>query len=59
MADTPCFTDHFLIAMPSMLDPGFGGSVVYQCEHTEDGALGVIINKPTDRTMGTLFGRID
>lgn len=50
---------HFLIAMPLMLDPVFGGSVVYLCEHNADGALGVIINKPTDMTMDTLFERID
>lgn len=53
------FADHFLIAMPSMHDPVFGGSVVYLCEHNADGALGVIINKPTDMTMDTLFERID
>ena len=53
------FVGHFLIAMPSMTDPVFGGSVVYLCEHTADGALGVIINKPTDMTMETLFKRID
>jgi len=53
------FADHFLIAMPSILDPIFGGSVVYLCEHNADGALGLIINKPTDMTMDTLFERID
>ena len=47
--------DHFLIAMPSMLDPVFGGTVVYLCEHNADGALGVIINKATDMTMEVLF----
>jgi putative transcriptional regulator len=51
--------DHFLIAMPSMLDPIFGGTVVYLCEHNADGALGVIINKATDMTMDVLFERID
>lgn len=51
--------NHFLIAMPSMLDPIFGGTVVYVCEHNADGALGVIINKPTDMTMNVLFDRID
>src|SRR4051812_29538081 len=51
--------DHFLIAMPSMLDPVFGGTVVYLCEHNENGALGVIINKPTDMTMEVLFDRVD
>ena len=51
-------TNHFLIAMPSMLDPIFGGSVVYLCEHNKNGALGVVINKPTDMTMDVLFDRI-
>ena len=51
--------NHFLIAMPSMLDPMFGGTVIYLCEHNADGALGVIINKPTDMTMEVLFERID
>lgn len=51
--------NHFLIAMPSMPDPIFGGSVVYLCEHNANGALGVIINKPTDMTMDVLFDRID
>lgn len=50
---------HFLIAMPSVLDPMFGGSVVYLCEHNESGALGVVINKPTDMTMQALFEHID
>jgi len=51
--------DHFLIAMPSMLDPVFGGTVVYICEHHEGGALGMIINRPTDMTMDVLFERLD
>jgi putative transcriptional regulator len=54
-----CLANHFLIAMPSMLDPVFGGALVYVCEHNADGALGVIINKPTDMTMSTLLERID
>jgi putative transcriptional regulator len=51
--------NHFLIAMPTMLDPVFGGTVVFLCEHNADGALGVIINKPTDMTMNSLLERID
>ena len=60
-ADSPSLnlTNHFLIAMPSMLDPVFGGTVVYLCEHNANGALGVVINKPTDMTMQVLFDRID
>ena len=52
-------SNHFLIAMPSMLDPIFGGTVVYLCEHNERGALGMVINKPTDITMSDLFSRLD
>lgn len=51
--------NHFLIAMPSMNDPVFGGTVVYICEHNDKGVLGVVINKPTDMTMEVLFDRID
>jgi putative transcriptional regulator len=51
--------NHFLIAMPSMSDPIFGGTVVYICEHNEKGVLGVVINKATDMTMDVLFDRID
>jgi putative transcriptional regulator len=51
--------NHFLIAMPSMNDPIFGGTVVYICEHNDKGVLGVVINKPTDMTMDVLFDRID
>jgi putative transcriptional regulator len=42
-----------------MQDPIFGGTVVYVCEHNENGVLGVVINKPTDMTMEVLFERID
>jgi putative transcriptional regulator len=58
-ADELNLANHFLIAMPSMLDPVFGGTVIYLCEHNSSGALGVIINKPTDMTMDVLFDRID
>lgn len=40
---------HFLIAMPSLDDPQFKRSVVYICEHTEEGAMGLVINKPVDQ----------
>lgn len=36
-----------LIAMPGMSDPRFEKSVVYMCSHSDDGAMGLIINKPT------------
>ena len=41
-------TGQLLIAMPDMGDPRFAASVVFICRHDEDGAMGVIINKPLD-----------
>ncbi len=52
-------TNNFLIAMPSMLDTVFGGTVVYLCEHNANGAFGVVINKPTNMTTQVLFDRIN
>lgn len=50
---------HFLIAMPGLQDGVFGRSVVYVCEHSERGALGLVINKPAELDLQTLFHRID
>ncbi len=52
-------TNHFLIAMPGMDDGTFARSVVYVCEHSERGALGLIINKPGGINLADLFERVD
>jgi putative transcriptional regulator len=52
-------TNQFLIAMPGMADQTFAGSVVYLCEHNERGALGLVINKPIDITLRSLFQKVD
>jgi putative transcriptional regulator len=52
-------TNHFLIAMPGLEDAIFSKSVVYVCEHTPHGALGLVINKPADMSMAALFGKVD
>lgn len=52
-------TNHFLIAMPGMRDELFGKSVVFMCEHSERGALGLIINKPSDITLPDLFDKVE
>jgi putative transcriptional regulator len=52
-------TNQFLIAMPGMGDDTFSGAVVYLCEHTEKGALGLVINKPIDITLGNLFEKVE
>ena len=51
-------TNQFLIAMPGMDDGHFAGAVVYLCEHTADGALGLVINKPVDITLRQLFDKV-
>ena len=52
-------TNHFLIAMPAMTDPNFSRTLTYICEHNDQGALGVVINRPLDMMLSTLFERID
>jgi len=52
-------THQFLIAMPGMVDPNFAGSVVYVCEHSDKGALGLVINRPSDITLEGLFDRVE
>jgi len=52
-------TNQFLIAMPGMADTMFSGAVVYVCDHSERGALGLVINRPTELDLQTLFSRVD
>ena len=48
---------HFLIAMPAMTDPNFSRTLTYVCEHNAEGAIGIIINRPMDMTLASLFDR--
>jgi putative transcriptional regulator len=52
-------THHFLIAMPGLEDAIFSRSVVYVCEHSPRGAMGLVINKPADMRMDALFQKVD
>ncbi len=52
-------TNQFLIAMPGMDDENFAGAVIYLCEHTERGALGLVINRPSDITLKNLFEKVE
>ena len=52
-------TNQFLIAMPGMADDTFAGTVIYLCEHTERGALGLVINKPIDIKLKNLFEKVE
>jgi len=52
-------THHFLIAMPAMTDPFFAKSLTYVCEHNEEGAMGIVVNRPTSLTLSELFAQIN
>lgn len=58
-ADSINLTHHFLIAMPGLQDEAFARSVVYLCEHSSRGALGIVINKPSDINLRHLFDKVD
>jgi putative transcriptional regulator len=51
-------THHFLIAMPSMADPYFSKTLTYICEHNDQGALGLVVNRPINMTLKALFERL-
>jgi len=52
-------THHFLIAMPSMVDPNFARTLTYICEHNEQGALGLVVNRPIDMTLSGLLDQVE
>ncbi len=52
-------TDHFLIAMPALQEGVFAGTLTYVCEHNENGALGIVVNRPISLTLGEMFNQIN
>jgi putative transcriptional regulator len=52
-------SNQFLMAMPGMVDGEFAGTVIYVCEHSPKGALGLVINRPTDLSVAGLLEKID
>lgn len=55
MSENLSLTNQFLIAMPSLADPDFSQSVTYICEHSQEGALGIVINHPLDIQLGEVL----
>ena len=51
-------TNQLLIAMPGMADPNFSTTVTLICEHNDDGALGIIINRPLNLKLSGLFEQL-
>jgi putative transcriptional regulator len=59
MSEGQYLTGQFLIAMPAMADPNFDRTVTYVCEHNDDGALGIIVNRPTDMSLGDILAQLE
>ena len=53
--DASNLTNNFLIAMPGMSDPAFERTVTYLCQHTAEGALGIIVNRPSEMMLGDVL----
>ncbi len=51
-------THHFLIAMPAMADPHFARTLTYICEHNDQGALGIVVNRPTEMNLHALLEQV-
>ena len=51
--------NHFLVAMPGLHDPNFAHSVSYLCDHTSEGAMGIVINRPLDLSWHDIFDHLD
>ncbi len=52
-------SNQFLIAMPSLNDPNFSRTVTLLCAHSDDGAMGLVINRPLDLTLGDVLKQMD
>ncbi len=59
MTNLISLANHFLIAMPSLADPNFARSVTLICEHSEEGAMGIVINRLTDLRLRDIFEQLD
>ena len=55
MTERLSLTNQFLIAMPTLADPNFHGTVTYICEHNDQGAMGIVINRPLNLTLGEVL----
>ena len=59
MSDSGYLTNQLLIAMPALGDPNFAQTVALVCDHTEHGALALILNKPLPMRMGEIFQQLE
>lgn len=56
LPDSPTpLANQLLIALPSLSGSGFSKSVALICQHDEDGALGIVVNRPSEYTVGEVL----
>ena len=56
--DNTRLSNHFLIAMPGLADPNFSRSLTYICDHSDEGAMGITINRPSDILLKEVLDQI-
>ncbi|UCC56665.1 MAG: YqgE/AlgH family protein [Gammaproteobacteria bacterium] len=59
MSTVQSLSNHFLIAMPALSDPNFHHTATFICEHNDDGALGLVINRPLDMRLGDILDHME
>lgn len=59
MYNSQCLTNQFLIAMPGLTDPQFARTVTYICEHSEQGAMGIMVNRPINVQLGEMLDQLE
>lgn len=58
MVEYSYLNNQFLIAMPGLMDPNFFHTVTYLCQHNDQGALGIVINRPTGMKLRDIFDQM-
>lgn len=58
MGEHHYLTNQLLIAMPSLADPNFSQTVTLVCEHTDRGALGIVLNRPLEMRLGEVLDQL-
>lgn len=59
LKSTTNLQNHFLIAMPNLSDGIFANSLTYICTHTDQGAMGIVINHPLDLSLNEIFSHLE
>lgn len=58
MSSSTYLNNQFLIAMPALADPNFAQTVTLICEHNKEGALGIVINRPGQMSLGEILDQM-